>query len=245
MILIDTMFNRINRTTLPQGVLFDLDDTLYPERQYVHSGFEAVAAFIYRIYGKRIYDDLTTCYDSGERSNVFGTVLNRYFDVVEDSLLRQIVSIFWSHRPRIDLYEDARIGMALLFTKGIKVGVITTGQSAIQRAKIEALALKPLLDGLIYTDELIGEPEPGRPCEDAFHIAALMMDVELCDLCYVGDNPYTDFVVPRRMGIPSIRVRRDGTEHASKEPPSIGFQPDAEIDSLEKITLCFQQRATR
>src|SRR5205823_2027561 len=37
--------------TKPSVLVFDLDDTLYPELSYVHSGFRAVAAFLSPLLG--------------------------------------------------------------------------------------------------------------------------------------------------------------------------------------------------
>jgi putative hydrolase of the HAD superfamily len=163
---------------------------------------------------------------------VFGATLEKYFDTVEESILRKIVHIYWAHTPRITLFEDARICMALLFSRGIKVSLITTGLSAIQRKKVTALELEPLLDGIIYTDDLIGTPEPGQPCEDAFHILSLQLETELNEMVYVGDNPLTDFAIPRRLGIKTVRIKRPSGEFSTEEPPSLGFQADRVINSL-------------
>lgn len=238
MSLNDTMF-RQPLALSPRAVLFDLDDTLYPERQYVFSGFQAVSSYVQRIYGILVFNDLVQTYLAGERVNVFGAALVKQFGQVEEHVLKKILHVFWSHTPKIELFEDARICMALLFSRGIKVGVITTGRGGIQQKKIAALELEPLLDGIIYTDDLLGENEPGQPSEDAFHILALQLDVELGDLCFVGDNPLTDFAIPRRLGVKTVRIRRPGGEYAEAQPPSIGYQADRVIESLVDLPRLF------
>lgn len=243
MSLDDTMYKQPLGIT-PKGVIFDLDDTLYPEQSYVLSGFNAVAQYVDRIYGIKMYDDLIQCYVSGERTNVFGETLSKHFKVVEDLLLQKVVHIYWSHTPRISLYDDARICMALLFSRAIKVGVITTGPSSIQRNKIHALELEQLLDGIIYTDELLGINEPGQPCEDAFHILALQLNLELNEICYIGDNPLTDFATPRRIGVKTIRICRNDSQHANAKPPSIGYQADRVIHSLADLPALFKRYTT-
>lgn len=238
MSLNDTMFKQPLALN-PRAVIFDLDDTLYPERQYVFSGFQAVAAYIQRLYGLLVFNDLVQTYLAGERINLFGAVLEKHFGHVEETVLKKVLHVFWSHTPRIELFEDARICMALLFSRGIKVGVITTGRGGIQQKKIAALELEPLLDGIIYTDDLLGETEPGHPSADAFHILGLQLDVELSEICFIGDNPLTDFAVPRRLGIKTVRIRRPGGEHAEAQPPALGYQADRVIESLTDLPRLF------
>ena len=238
MSLNDTMFKQPLAIT-PKAVIFDLDDTLYPERQYVYSGFQAVSDHVQRIFGKTIYQDLINCYQSGERSNVFGATLALHFNEVDDAILRKLAHIFWAHVPQLQMHEDARIGLALLFSRNIKAGLITTGPGSIQRRKVHALDLEPLLDGIIYTDDLLGDKEPGQPCEDAFHIIGLQLDVEFNEICFVGDNPLTDFVIPRRLGIKTVRIRRPNSEYYAEKPPSIGFQADRVIASLIELPTLF------
>jgi putative hydrolase of the HAD superfamily len=229
----------------PKAVVFDLDDTLYPEQQYAYSGFQAVAKYVKKIYGLDIYEELVKCHRQGERTNVFGATLAKFFTQVEEPILRKIVHIYWAHTPRLTLFEDARICMALLFSRGIKVSLITTGLSAIQRKKVTALELEPLLDGIIYTDDLIGTPEPGQPCEDAFHILSLQLDTELNEMVYVGDNPLTDFAVPRRLGIKTVRIKRSGGEFANENPPTLGYQADRVITSLVDLPGLFYAISNR
>ncbi len=238
MSLNDTMFKQPLALS-PRAVLFDLDDTLYPERQYVFSGFQAVSNYVQRIYGVLVFNDLMQTYLAGERSNVFGAVLTKHFGRVEDHMLKKVLHVFWSHTPKIELYEDARICLALLFSRGIKVGVITTGRGGIQQKKIAALELEPLLDGIIYTDDLLGDNEPGQPNEDAFHILALQLDVELNEICYVGDNPLTDFAIPRRLGVKTVRICRPDGEYSKAQPPALGYQADRVIESLSDLPRLF------
>ncbi|MDD4735541.1 MAG: HAD family hydrolase [Kiritimatiellae bacterium] len=238
MSLNDTMFKQ-PLALAPRAVLFDLDDTLYPERQYVFSGFQAVAAHIQRVYGLLVFNDLVQIYLAGERANVFGATLEKHFGNVEEAVLKKVLHVFWTHTPKIQLYEDARICMALLFSRAIKVGVITTGRGGIQQKKIAALELEPLLDGIIYTDDLLNDAEPGQPNADAFHILALQLEVELSELCFVGDNPLTDFAIPRRLGVKTVRIRRPGGEFSEAQPPALGFQADRVIESLTDLPRLF------
>ena len=57
-------------------VVFDLDDTLFPERQYVLSGFRAVDAWLREAKGlDGFYDRATALLDAGSRGNIFDFAL--------------------------------------------------------------------------------------------------------------------------------------------------------------------------
>jgi putative hydrolase of the HAD superfamily len=196
-----------------RAVVFDLDDTLYAERSFAFSGFATVDRFLYNNYGVHLYDRFVEAYRAGTRSDLFRQCLSTHFPNLSEVLVRQVAHIFWAHEPRIILHEDACIALSLLATRGLKTGIVTTGNGAIQRRKIERLRLKDYVNAVIHDDDLFGPHIPGQPGEDAFMLIALNLDVESHELLFVGDNPLTDFAVPRRLGIPTVRIRRRGGEY--------------------------------
>ena len=63
-----------------QLVAFDLDDTLYPEREFVHSGFTAVAQYLDDlgiIEAESFFTTATSLFTTGARGNIFDLVLER------------------------------------------------------------------------------------------------------------------------------------------------------------------------
>ncbi len=238
MTLRSTTCENLNISTF-KAVVFDLDDTIYPEQQYSFSGFRAVADYIRTLYQLDIFDELVHRYLAGERTNVFGATLGRHFKRVENELIRRMVYVYWSHTPRVDLYDDARICMALLISRHIPIGLLVTGQSSIQRKKVAALGIEPLLDALVYADDLLGPKQPCQPSEDAFHILALQMETDFPNMLFIGDNPLVDFVTPRRLGIKTARIRRKHGEHVAEEPPTPDHAPDYTLTSLESLVGAF------
>ena len=74
-----------------EGVILDLDDTLYPELSYVDSGFRAVDRFLSdagAIEPGRFHAAAKSCFEGGQRSRVFDATLkamgytNRYLSGV-------------------------------------------------------------------------------------------------------------------------------------------------------------------
>lgn len=183
-----------------KGVIFDLDDTLYPEKQYVRSGYKAIAYYL-------------KCPDAEER-------LWRYFekgDYAIDCYLKEIgrsdeisncVDIYREHRPEISLYSGVVELIEELKNKEIKVGIITDGRSAGQRNKIEALGLERLISDIIITDEL-GGIQFRKPYDVAFRLMERRWKLPYEEIVYVGDNTAKDFQAAQQLGMKCVWLRNE------------------------------------
>ena len=182
-----------------RGVIFDLDDTLFNEKDYVRSGFRAVSESLGGGYAEKLW----AYFEAGKPA--------------VDALLRELgreaeaetaLRVYRSHKPTLRL--DPRIADLIdrLRARGIKVGVITDGRPEGQRNKLEALGLK--LDDVIITDEL-GGVQFRKPCDIAFRIMLTKWRLPPAEVVYVGDNPAKDFQAPRQLGMQTVYFRnRDG-----------------------------------
>lgn len=214
-------------------VVFDLDDTLYPELEFVKSGFRAVAPVLsrwleisrqeaYRI----LWEEFNNC-----RKHVFDLVLRRY-NCWSSEKVSFLLAVYRSHLPRIGLYPDARSILSWLREKGYRVGILTDGYFFVQRQKIRALRLEYHVDEIIFTDLLGREfwkPHP-RPFELVLDKAGCPADQAV----YVGDNPLKDFLGAKKVGMRTIQIKRnDGIYSREKAPP--GSEADLVIPSLLEI----------
>lgn len=175
-----------------KGVIFDLDDTLYSEKEYVKSGFKAVSDYLGGGCEERLW---------------------KYFEARKpaiDELLREIgrepekdtvVKIYRSHKPIIHLYPGVTDLIEDLKSEGIRVGIITDGRPDGQRNKIEALGLN--VDDIIITDEL-GGIQFRKPCDIAFRIMMMRWKLNPANILYVGDNSAKDFQAPQQLGMRSL-----------------------------------------
>ncbi|WP_176407314.1 HAD-IA family hydrolase [Fibrobacter sp. UWB4] len=177
-----------------QAVIFDLDDTLYGEKEYIKSGFEAVAAKYPEI--ENLDEKLWNAFENGKPAfdEVFGD---------NDALKKECLAIYRNHAPNIHFYDSAESLIKKLRERNIKIGVITDGRPEGQRAKIAALGLENLVDEFIITDEL-GGAQFRKPCDIAFRIMQKRLNVPFEQMVYVGDNPKKDFIAPRELGMKSI-----------------------------------------
>lgn len=180
-----------------KAYIFDLDDTLYNEIDYVYSGFKKVSEFLLSYTGTDVFDELKNCFIN--KLPAIDEVLKMH-NLKEISLRNKCLDIYRNHIPSITLSDDIKNHLKELREKGFKLGIITDGRPEGQRAKIEALGLRYYVDEIIITDEL-GGPIFRKPNDISFRIMKCLLNVEFDEMMYIGDNLKKDFIAPQSLGI--------------------------------------------
>ncbi|MBR0090819.1 MAG: ATP-grasp domain-containing protein [Lachnospiraceae bacterium] len=181
-----------------RGVIFDLDDTLYDERDYVKSGYRAVADAL----GKaEAADRLYQLFEAGQPA------IDIYLqETGQQERKDECLTAYRTHIPEIRLREGAEALMKELRRGGMRIGILTDGRPEGQRNKIKALRLTELVDDIIITDELGGE-QFHKPCDIGFRILQRKWRIPFSRMMYVGDNPAKDFHAPRQLGMRAVWYR--------------------------------------
>lgn len=223
---------------MKQVLVFDLDDTLYPERDYVRSGFEAVGLFLKSSLGVEGFSALAyNQFLSGVRANTFNLALDTLSVKYDDALITEIVNIYRNHIPEIKLFDDAREVLPKL-SKNYKLALITDGAFESQRKKISALDIEKYFDLIVVTDELGKNREFWKPNKKSFEMVSNFFLAPNSSCVYIGDNCEKDFLAPNALGWSSIKIVRDGAIHTRVHTDERA--PKREIVSLlelEKIEL--------
>lgn len=191
-----------------KGVIFDLDDTLYSEKDYVRSGFKAVSDYL----GGNYEDMLWQYFEEGK------SAITELLKVVGKSEEEQrCIEVYRCHEPNIHLYDGVTELIEKLKGNNIKVGIITDGRPEGQRNKLDALGLWNLIDDVIITDEL-GGIQFRKPCDIAFRMMITRWRMNPEEIVYVGDNLQKDFQAPRQLGMECVWVRNaDGIYNMLEE----------------------------
>lgn len=175
-----------------KGVIFDLDDTLYSEKEYVKSGFKTVSDYLGGGFEDRLWD----FFEDGKPA------IDELLKELERKDEKEtVINLYRTHKPDIHLYSGVAEMIENLKARGIKVGIITDGRPEGQKNKIRALNLE--VDDVIITDEL-GGVQFRKPCDIAFRIMTTRWRLNPADIVYVGDNPAKDFQAPQQLGMKSI-----------------------------------------
>jgi putative hydrolase of the HAD superfamily len=212
---------------LRRVAVFDIDDTLYLERDYVHSGFAAVGAWARAELGVAdLGDRAWAAFDAGVRGRIFDEALAACGVRANGLLVPRLVDVYRSHAPAIAPLDDVRAWLATR-PADVALAVVTDGPPASQRAKVAALGLKGWADPVVFTEEL--GPGRGKPHPAAFELVEAATALTDAAYAYVADNPTKDFAGPRSRGWRTVRVRREGGLHAAV---ASGDDVDAEITNF-------------
>jgi putative hydrolase of the HAD superfamily len=195
-------------------LVFDLDDTLYLERDYVRSGFVAVDEWLqchHSVYG--FFDQAWSFFERGVRGSTFNQVL-KGMGIEDQQLIRDMVDIYRGHTPDISLLPDSR-DFLQRYPKN-QMAIITDGPGMAQRSKIRVLGLENRIGQLIVTEDL-GQGY-NKPCTAAFQRVQGRYKSASC--VYIGDNPLKDFQGPLSLHwSPPLRIRRPGSLHFDLPTP--------------------------
>ncbi len=218
------------------AVVFDLDDTLYLERDYAFSGFATVADAFLKELGDptEAASRMRALFDTEHRPRVFNALLTeRGCDEPSktEKLVERMIEVYRTHSPSITLCRDADAVLTRL--RGhCKLGLITDGPTKQQWTKIDALDLRSRFDEIIVTGEL--GPGQSKPSPAAFELMAERLGALHNECVYVADNPAKDFVGPNALGWTTIQIDRQGGIYRD-EQPAPGGQPDHQVTSLEEL----------
>lgn len=189
-----------------RGILFDLDDTLFPRELYLQSGFDAVAGHVadsWRRSRESVLATLRRAHTSGFEREEFQVLCNEHR--LPLSVVPALVKTFRNHRPTIVLQPAVRTILQQLRRDRWRLGILTNGDPAVQRRKVEALGLCALVDSVTYAEE---HSFRGKPQREAFLAGLEHLQVEAASCLHVGDDPDCDITGAHTVGLRAIRVLR-------------------------------------
>lgn len=178
-------------------IVFDLDDTLYNELDYLKSAYKSIAEYLAPDDWKPLYSKMFSLYRC--KINVFDQLLDSY-NIEKDFL----VNMYRNHQPTIQLFDGVLDVLEAIKSKNGKIGIITDGRSNTQRAKIEGLGI------LNYIDEIIISEEIGSEKPSLANFKAIENSLHGKTYYYIADNLKKDFIAPNSLGWKSIALIDNG-----------------------------------
>ena len=226
-----------------KAVIFDLDDTLYYELDYVKQAFGNVAEHLARrhdLSAPEVLEAMVQILEAEGRGRIFNRICEKYA-LTED--IRELVRVYRATKPSLVLYPDAERLLDQLQKQHIGTGLVTDGIAIVQRAKVEALNLQNRLDAVILTDELAmaGKAGLSKPDPLVYQACLEQLRVKAQEAVYIGDNPGKDFIGARALGMQTIRLIRAKGDHVLDQARE-GYEADVvlqelpDYDTLLKIT---------
>lgn len=192
---------------------FDLDDTLYPESQFVLGGLAAAARALEDETGP--LDALQCFFDVHDHEGpwrVFDSALAKLgIETKPDRMLR-LVSAYRNHAPALTLFDKIPELLIYLREQAVITAIVTDGRPAIQKNKVAVLGVDKLVDHVVYTWDIQNAIHP-KPDPAAFLHVEGMIGRDDTRFLYVGDNPSKDFPAPDTLGWTTLRLRHPGGYH--------------------------------
>jgi len=213
-------------------IVFDVDDTLFPEREFVRSGFQSVGEWILNKYAvPGFFEVAWKFFAQGNRGKIFNLVLAEIGIEDDPQIIQELIEIYRKHKPQISLYSDARWAIDY-FKSHKKLGAITDGYLTTQRNKVEALHIANSFDTIIYSDEY--GRENWKPSPVPYLKVMELTGFQGSEYVYVGDNPHKDFVTAKKLSWLTVQIKRQNGEY-SQTPAAPGYEADRTILSLTEL----------
>lgn len=191
-------------------VVFDLDDTLYKEIDFVKSGYRKVAELVEKRFhydAREVYERLYDWYIKGENPFV---CLNETYGL--DNPISDYLNVYRFHHPAISLTTETVDVLNNLKEMDVALGIITDGREITQKQKVEALGLTEWInEDNVFINE---NPSCFKPNHWSFDRLMLHFYEQYPNnnltFYYVGDNPDKDFIAANELGWVTVCFLDDG-----------------------------------
>lgn len=216
----------INKNTF---LVFDLDDTLYKEIDFLKSAYRHIAFLLEEDLDDYIYEEMIELYEEG--ASTFDVIKEKYdFEMS----VKEMVHEYRYHLPTISLNRETELLLEELKSKEVMMGVITDGRGESQRNKLHALGILDLFEDLIISGEFGSE----KPDEANFKYYNNKYPNK--SFTYIGDNFKKDFLSPNKLAWRTIGILDDGQNiHKQDLGLSAEFLPQHTIKDFSELSLKF------
>jgi putative hydrolase of the HAD superfamily len=208
--------------------VFDLDDTLYLEKDYLKSAYYSICNELVPENAGNLLNEMLSIHNLG--GNAFNFLIEKY--PAKQITLEKLLYLYRNHFPDITLREGV-LEMILEFKrKGSKFGIITDGRVITQRNKVKALGIKELIDRIIISEEF-GAAKPAPSLFESF-----MESGNQRQFYYIGDNIRKDFITPKKLGWYCIGILDTENVHDQNlSEVSDEYLPNVFIKSFTEIGI--------
>lgn len=207
-------------TKRPQGILFDLDDTIISFGVVAVPVWKQVCCTYAReiegVSGEQLFDavaDYSRWYWSDSVRHRIGrldmtaarrkVVLGAFtlLNISNIGLAEQMADEYIEeHTQKLSFFPGAEETLRSLKDQGIPIVLVTNGDKKMQRMKVERFGLARFFDTMFIEGEL----GYGKPEERVYHAAAAAIGLKADQSWIVGDNLEWEVAVPQKLGMYTV-----------------------------------------
>lgn len=202
-------------------IVFDLDDTLYDEIDFVKSGFKEVSKYLCNgVFYDFMFDDFL--------KNGSGRVFNNLIQNFNlDIPIQKLIEIYRFHQPNITIPKES---LELLeFCKEYNTALISDGYYLMQQNKYRVLKLDSYIEFPVFTDFYHTKKPELKP----FELVMNKFKNEK-DFIYISDNPKKDFIAPNKLNWKSIRYKNYNGLYKDFESNAT-FEVESRLEIIEVL----------
>jgi putative hydrolase of the HAD superfamily len=220
-----------------EALIFDLDDTLYLERDFVMSGYQAVARHLADTGicdHQSAFSCMTGTFSSEGRQMVFTALTERFPNT--SGMLADLIEVYRRHNPAICLfpgYPELLRG----FAQRYRLGIITDGLPSVQERKVQALGLDGIMNKIIYTWAY--GPDKEKPHPFSFSLMLESLRAEPGSALFIGDNPEKDCKGAHQAGMRCVQVKHPKA-NATRSGSVVQEQPEFVVETLHQLPQILQ-----
>jgi len=209
-------------------LVFDLDDTLFSEKDFVLSGFRAVSNWLEEEKNiKGFFGHSKMFYLNGARGNIFDKTLDILNINYSQEFVSKLVNIYRTHSPSICLSKDA-VWAINYFCEYYFLAILTDGYLETQKRKIKALGLDNMVDFIVCSDKygkLAWKPS------NIPYLKIMQYFGKDKKFFYIADNVEKDFITAKKLGWVTIHIKRDFGEYINvKKTPE--YEAEYQLSTL-------------
>ena len=210
-------------------IVFDLDDTLYKEIEFVKSAYNYINSYIKFRYDIDLSKNIKKCLD-GEVN--FLDLINSKLQQDQRFPIEKYLELYRFHYPEIKLPDDTTVFLDKILSHNIDFSIITDGRSISQKNKIKALGLVDLAKNIIISEETGFE----KPHLNNFKILDQIYSNK--KLIYIADNTSKDFLAPNSLNWDTICLIDNGQNiHPQDFNLNIDYLPKIKVNYLTEINI--------
>lgn len=216
-----------------RAVVFDLDNVLYDEKDYLLAAYRNIARFLSKhcnLSEDEVYEKLIC--DFEKKGSMYPKLFN---DVLSDlglskDLLPEVLRLYASVESPLMLFSDSEPTLLSLRKLGVKLALLTNGNVNTQRNKIGLLNVERYFDVVMCSREIQAGLEKPHPA--VYSRLLEKLDARANEILCVGDNPFTDFSGAKQLGMLTVRLLRGEFKNVKVNG---GDEADFVVDVLSEI----------
>jgi putative hydrolase of the HAD superfamily len=223
-----------------RAIIFDLDDTLYPQIEYTRQCL---------FYSSSLISELSN-HSQNEIEGILNHILESkgieyrhiYDDLFEQlafdgfPYLKGILAKFRQCKPTLQLYNET-YSVLVELKKTFILALLTDGHVKIQEYKIENLQIRHFFDYLLITDSL--GIENRKPSVKPYREILNRINLPSHNCIYVGNDPNKDFIGAKQLGIKTVRINQGEYRDIRV---SEQFDSDFSINNISDLINCIKAR---